>query len=60
MLLIALLLAADVVSLTQESQVKELCAALREQPATLDGDPAEAASARKAAQARRDEAASRW
>ena len=63
MLLIAVLLAAapsDEVTLTQESQVKELCAALREQPASLEGDPAEAASARKAAQARRDEAASRW
>jgi len=60
MLLIALLLAADVVSLTQESQVKELCAALREQPYDSDLDPAQAAAAAKAAQAKREEAAGRW
>jgi hypothetical protein len=63
MLLIALLVAAapaDEVTLTEELQVKELCAALREQPGSLEGDPAEAASARKAALARRDEALSRW
>jgi hypothetical protein len=62
MLLIALLLAAqpDAVALTQEAQVKELCAAL--QPRRLDPelDPAEAAEAQKAALARRDEALSHW
>ncbi|MFN2549872.1 MAG: hypothetical protein ABR567_20810 [Myxococcales bacterium] len=60
MLLIALLVAADVVSITQESQIKDLCAALREQPADPDLDPAQAAEAVKAAQARREDAASRW
>src|SRR5205814_2033563 len=60
MLLIALLLAADVVSLTQESQVKDLCAALREQPYDSELDPAQAAAAAKAAQAKREEAAGRW
>lgn len=62
-LIAALLFAAatpDYVSLTEEAQVKELCAALREQPADPDADPAEAAEAHKAALARRDEAAARW
>lgn len=62
MLLIALLLAAasDEVALIQESQVKELCAALRDMGGTFEGDPAELAAARKAAQARRDEALAKW
>jgi hypothetical protein len=65
MLLIAVLLAAgaaeaDVVALTEKSQVKELCAALREQGGELEGDPAEMASARKAAATRRDDALARW
>jgi len=61
MLLMALLLAAaDVVPLAQEAQVKELCAALREQPALTDSDPAETAAAQKAAEKRREEAAARW
>ena len=64
MLLIAVLLAAapaqDFVNLTEVAQVKDLCAALREQPADPDADPAEAAAAHKAALGRHDEAASRW
>lgn len=60
MLLIAVLLAADVVPLTQEAQVKELCAALRSQPADPELDPAQLAAAARAAQQRREEAASRW
>ncbi|MGZ6143960.1 MAG: hypothetical protein ACXWLM_11520 [Myxococcales bacterium] len=60
MLLIALLIAADVVPLTQESQVKELCEALRAQPSETDLDPAQQAEAYKVAQARRTEAAARW
>lgn len=60
MLLIALLLAADVVTLTQESQVKDLCAALRAQSFDPELDPAQAAAAAKAAEARREEAASKW
>jgi hypothetical protein len=60
MLLIALLIAADVVPLTQESQVKDLCAALRAQPADSDLDPAQAAAAVKTAQAKREEAAGHW
>jgi len=63
-LLAILLLAAapgqDVVQLTQKSQLKELCEALRAQPAESNLDPAQVASARKAAQARRAEAAERW
>lgn len=59
MLPIAVLLAAsEIVALTQESQVKELCEALRAQPADTADDPAAAAEALKAALARRDEAAS--
>src|SRR5882762_2069391 len=50
----------DVVQLTQKSQVKELCDALRAQPSESDLDPAQVAAARKAAQARREETASRW
>lgn len=65
LLIAAVLLAAapappDFVNLTEVAQVKELCAALREQPADPDADPAEAAAAHRAAQARHDEAASRW
>lgn len=60
MLLIALLLAEGVVPLTQESQVKDLCAALAAQPSDPDLDPAQQVDAAKAAQARRDEAAQRW
>lgn len=60
MWLIAALIAADVVSLTEVPQVKELCAALREMPAADDADPAEAAAAHKAALARRDEVLARW
>jgi hypothetical protein len=64
MLLAILLLAAaptpEVVDLTQEAQLKELCEALRAQPSERDLDPAQVAAARKEAQARRDEAAARW
>jgi hypothetical protein len=63
-LLAILLLAAapgqDVVQLTGKSQLKELCEALRAQPAESNLDPAQLAAARKAAQARRDEAVERW
>ena len=62
MVLIALLLAAagsDVVPLTEEAQVKELCAALSGEARIADADPAEAVAAEKAAQARREEAAAR-
>ena len=63
--LIALLVLAaasnpDVVPLTQKSQLKELCDALRAQPSESGLDPAQLADARRAAQARREEAASRW
>ncbi len=50
----------DAVALTQEAQIKDLCAALREQPAETDLDPAAAAAAHDAARALRDQAASRW
>jgi hypothetical protein len=62
MLLIALLLAAapEPVALTQKTQLKELCNALRAQPAADDLDPAQEVSARREALARRDEAARRW
>lgn len=64
MLLAILLLAAapspEVVDLTQKAQLKELCEALRAQPSERDLDPAQVAAARKAAQARREEAAARW
>ena len=63
-LLAILLLAAapgqDVVQLTQKSQLKELCEALRAQPSESNLDPAQLAAARKAAKARRDEAAEHW
>ena len=61
MLLIALLLAAapEPAPLTQKAQVKELCEALRAQPAAGDLDPAQAVSARKQALAKREEAAQR-
>jgi hypothetical protein len=58
-MLLALLL-TQVVSLSEVSQVKDLCAALREQASETDLDPAEIVAARKAALARRDEAAARW
>jgi hypothetical protein len=64
MVLIALVLAAsplpDARVLTQESQIKELCEALRAQPDEADLDPAEQVAARKAALARREQAISRW
>ena len=60
LLFIAALVAADVVALAEVPQVKELCAALREMPASEDQNPAEAAAAHKAALARRDEALGRW
>jgi hypothetical protein len=62
MLLIALLLAAapDPIALTQKAQLKELCNALRAQPAADDLDPAQEVSARKEALAHRDAAARRW
>src|SRR3954469_18323097 len=64
MVLIALLLAAslpqDAVVLTQESQLKELCEALRARPPESGLDPAELVTARKVAQTRREEALSRW
>jgi hypothetical protein len=50
----------DVVQLTQKSQIKELCEALRAQPSESGLDPAQVAAVRKAAQARREEAAGRW
>src|SRR5919201_6964548 len=63
-LLAILLLAAvpgpQVVQLTEKSQLKELCEALRAQPSDSNLDPAQVAAARKAALARRDEAAERW
>ena len=59
-----LLLAAapgpDVVQLSDKAQLKELCDALRAQPSETDLDPAQVAAARKAAMARREEAAARW
>jgi len=63
--LLAILLVAaapgqDVVQLTSKTQLKELCEALRAQPSETDLDPAQIAEARKAAQARREEAAGRW
>jgi hypothetical protein len=63
--LIALLLLAaapdpEVVQLTQKSQLKELCEALRAEPSERDLDPAQVAAARKTADARREEAAGRW
>src|SRR3989441_4026071 len=63
--LLPILLAAaapgqDVVQLTSKTQLKELCEALRAQPSETDLDPAQIAEARKAAQARREEAAGRW
>jgi hypothetical protein len=63
--LIAILVAAaasnpDVVQLTAKAQLKELCEALRAQPDESGLDPAQLAAARKAAQGRREEAASRW
>ena len=60
LLIIAALIAADVVPLTEVSQVKDLCAALREMPAAEDQDPAEAAAAHKDALVRRDQALGRW
>jgi hypothetical protein len=62
MLLIALLLAAvpEPVSLSQKPQLKELCDALRAQPASGDLDPAQVMSARKQALAKREEVSQRW
>src|SRR4051812_28092405 len=62
MLLIAFILAAapELVTLSQKTEVKELCDALRAQPAAGDLDPAQEVSARKQALARREEAAGRW
>lgn len=62
MLLIAFLLSAatDVATLSSPAQVKELCQALQAQGSDPELDPAQAAAARKAAEARREEAASRW
>jgi hypothetical protein len=60
MLLIALLLAADSVSITQEAQIKDLCDALRDHRADPELDPAQQVAAAKAAQMKREEAAGRW
>src|SRR5450432_3979225 len=62
MFLIALLLAvaSEPIVLTQKAQLKELCNALRAQPASGDLDPAQEVSARKDALVHRDEAAGRW
>ncbi len=59
MLLLALLLAApsDVLPLREEAQVRDLCSALRDSGETFEGDPAELAAARRAAQLKRDQAA---
>ena len=54
------LAATDVVPLTQVAQVRDLCAAFREQPADTEADPVDMAEQHKAALARRDEAAARW
>jgi len=59
-LLVAAAAGQDVVQLTSKTQLKELCEALRAQPSETDLDPAQIAEARKAAQARREEAAGRW
>lgn len=63
-LLAILVLAAasnqDVVQLTDKSQLRELCEALRAQPSESGLDPAQVAAARKVAQARREDAAGRW
>jgi hypothetical protein len=59
-LLLAAAPSQDVVQLTQKAQLKELCEALRAQPSDSNLDPAQLAAARKAALARRDEAAERW
>lgn len=61
-MLIAVVLAAassNLFPLAQKAQVKELCEALRAQPAADDLDPAQAVSARKEALARHDEYADR-
>jgi hypothetical protein len=50
----------DVVQLSDKAQLKELCEALRAQPSESGLDPAQVSAARRAAQARREEAASRW
>jgi hypothetical protein len=61
LLISAILLAAtpDLVTLSQKAQVKELCDALRAQPAADDRDPAQEVSARKEALARAEAAADR-
>lgn len=60
MLLLALsLLAApsDVLPLHEESEVRDLCSTLRDVGESFEGDPAEAAAARRSARLRRDQAA---
>jgi hypothetical protein len=61
MLIAVLLLAtsSNLFPLSQKAQVKELCEALRAQPAADDLDPAQEVSARKQALLRRDEYAGR-
>lgn len=62
-MLIAVLLVAtssNLFPLVQKAQVKELCEALRAQPAADDLDPAQAVGARKAALARHDDYADRF
>ena len=63
-LLAILVLAAassqDAVQLADKSQIKDLCEALRAQPPEADLDPAQVTAARKAAEARREEAAGRF
>ncbi len=57
MLLIALLLAApsEVLPLREEAQVRELCSVLRDTGESFEGDPAEAAAARRTAQLKREQ-----
>jgi hypothetical protein len=50
----------DVVQLTDKTQLKELCEALRAQPSESGLDPAQVSAARRTALERREEAASRW
>ena len=52
--------ASDEVALTEEAQVRDLCAALRDPGGRFEGDPAEVVEARREAAARRDEALQRW
>ncbi len=60
MLLLALsMLAApsDVLPLREEAEVRDLCSALRDSGESFEGDPAEAAGARRSAQLKREQAA---